>query len=172
VFVGRNGGELEAYDAKSGERLWHYQTGAGANSTVTVFERDGSEHIALLAGGNALAASPHGANLWVFSLGGKREPVKAGGAGAGVGHAGEAPTVGDAAAGEQVFTDNCSGCHGLDGTGANGGPSLVSKSDRDAVVRQVQNGGGGMPAFKGTLSEKEIQDVASYVTQRIAKEGG
>ena len=172
VFVGRNGGELEAYDAKTGERLWHFQTGAGANSTVTVFERDGKEHLAFLAGGNALAASAHGDNLWVFSLDGKREPVKAGGAGAGVGHAGESPANGDAAAGEQVFADNCSGCHGLDGTGANGGPSLVTKSDRDAVVRQVRKGGGGMPAFKGTLSEKEIQDVASYVTERIAKKGG
>ena len=29
-----------------------------------------------------------------------------------------------------------------------------------------------MPAFKGSLSEKEIQDVASYVTERIAKHIG
>ena len=172
VFVGRNGGELEAYDAKTGERLWHFQTGAGANSTVTVFEHEGTEKLAFVAGGNALAASAHGDNLWLFSLDGKREPVKAGGAGEGTGHAGEAPTAGDAAAGEQVFADNCSGCHGLNGTGANGGPSLVSMSDREAVLRQVRDGGGGMPAFKGSLSEKEIQDVASYVTERIAKNGG
>ena len=71
-----------------------------------------------------------------------------------------------------MFADNCSGCHGLNGTGANAGPSLVSKSDREAVLRQVRDGGGGMPAFKGSLSEKEIQDVASYVTERIAKNGG
>ena len=172
VFVGRNGGELEAYEAKTGERLWHFQTGAGANSTVTVFERDGKEYLAFVAGGNALAATAHGDNLWLFSLDGTRGPVKAGGTGAGVGHAGEAPTTGDAAAGEQVFADNCSGCHGLSGHGANGGPSLVTKNDRAAVLRQVRNGGGGMPAFKGSLSEKEIQDVASYVTERIAKKGG
>jgi len=67
---------------------------------------------------------------------------------------------------------NCSGCHGLSGTGANGGPTLVGKTDRDAVLKQVRDGGGGMPAFKGSLSEKEIQDVASYVTDRIAKSGG
>jgi len=29
-----------------------------------------------------------------------------------------------------------------------------------------------MPAFKGSLSEKEIQDVACYVTGRIAKHSG
>jgi mono/diheme cytochrome c family protein len=72
----------------------------------------------------------------------------------------------------QVFVDNCSGCHGLSGTGANGGPTRVEQTDRKAVLRQVRDGGGGMPAFKGSLSEKEIQDVASYVTERIAKTGG
>ena len=64
------------------------------------------------------------------------------------------------------------GLPGLDGTGANGGPSLATMTDRDAVLRQVRNGGGGMPAFKGSLSETEIQDVASSVTERIAKKSG
>ena len=53
---------------RNGELKWSFQTGAGANSTVTVFEHDGTEHIAFLAGGNALAATPHGDNLWLFSL--------------------------------------------------------------------------------------------------------
>jgi alcohol dehydrogenase (cytochrome c) len=171
VFVGRNGGELEAYDASNGTRLWHFQTGAGANSTVTSFERDGTQYLAFLAGGNALAASPHGANLWLFSLDGTMGPAKPGGAGTGVGHAGEAPTTGDAGRGEQVFADNCSGCHGLNGHGANGGPSLVGKTDRAAVRKQVLNGGGGMPAFKGTLSDQQVQDVVTYVTERVAKTG-
>jgi mono/diheme cytochrome c family protein len=70
-----------------------------------------------------------------------------------------------------VFADNCSGCHGLSGHGANGGPTLVGKTDRDAVRKQVENGGGGMPPFKGTLSDQEIQDVVSYVTERVAKSG-
>jgi alcohol dehydrogenase (cytochrome c) len=139
---------------------------------VTSFERDGTQYLAFVAGGNALAASSHGDNLWLFSLDGTIGPAKPGGAGAGVGHAGEAPTTGDATAGMQVFVDNCSGCHGLSGTGANGGPTLVEQTDRKAVLRQVRDGGGGMPAFKGSLSEKEIQDVASYVTERIAKKRG
>lgn len=153
VFVGRNGGGLEAYDAANGKRLWSFQT--GANSTVTSFERDGKQYLAFIAGGNALAASAHGDNLWLFSLDGRLGPAKAGGAGAGVGHAGESATTGDAARGEQVFADNCSGCHGLGGEGANGGPTLVGVTDRAAALRQVRNGGGGMPAFGGTLSDQE-----------------
>ena len=49
----------------------------------------------------------------------------------GVGHAGETPAEptegdGDAAAGKAVWADNCAGCHGLAGTGGNGGPDLTS----------------------------------------------
>jgi cytochrome c551 len=56
----------------------------------------------------------------------------------------------------------------VNGTGANGSPTLVRQNDRRAVMEQVQNGGGGMPAFEGTLSDREIQDVAAYVTEEIA----
>ncbi|MDX6535614.1 MAG: quinohemoprotein ethanol dehydrogenase [Gaiellales bacterium] len=168
VFVGRNTGELEAYNAGDGELLWSFQTGAGANSTVTVFEQAGKQYIAFLAGGNALAATPHGDNLWLFSLDGKLGPAKAAGPGQGTGHAGESTTKGDPAAGEKVFADNCSGCHGLNGHGGNGGPSLAGVTDVQHVVNQVTNGGGGMPAFGDTLSAQQIQDVAAYVTQRVA----
>ena len=47
----------------------------------------------LLAGGNALAATPHGDNLWLFALNGTMEQLKGvGEAAEGVGHAGETPT--------------------------------------------------------------------------------
>ncbi len=79
VFVGRNGGQLEAYDAETGEGpLWSFQTGAGANTTATVFEQDGTQYLAFLAGGNALAATQHGDNLWLFSLEGTMDEVSAG----------------------------------------------------------------------------------------------
>jgi alcohol dehydrogenase (cytochrome c) len=178
VFVGRNNGELQAYDAEKGDLLWSFQTGAGANTTATFFEQDGTEYVAFYAGGNSLAASPHGDNLWLFSLDGTLGPVAPGGAGAGTGHAGEAPETptnsgtGNAAAGKQVFAENCSVCHGADGGGGNGGPSLkTSKRAQqiDQVIAQVTNGGGGMPAFKGQLTEQQIRDVAAYVSQTIAR---
>jgi quinohemoprotein ethanol dehydrogenase len=173
VFVGRNGGDLEAYDAENGDQLWRFQTGAGANSTATVFEQDGKEYLAFYAGGNSLAATAHGDSLWLFSLDGKLGPAKAAGAGEGAGHAGEAPsetsTKGDPAAGQTVFADNCSGCHGLNGTGGNGGPDLSSMTDVQRAIGQVTNGGGGMPAFKDNLSQQQIRHVAAYVTQRVGK---
>jgi alcohol dehydrogenase (cytochrome c) len=182
VFVGRNGGELQAYDARDGKRLWSFQTGAGANNTATVFERDGKEYVVFLAGGNSLAGTPHGDNLWLFSLDGTKGPVAAGGASTAVEHAGEAgesePATpnqskgkgGNAAAGATVFAENCSVCHGANGKGGNGGPDLTSipaAKDFAKVVKQVANGGGGMPAFKGQLNDAQIDDVAAYVTQTI-----
>jgi alcohol dehydrogenase (cytochrome c) len=176
VFVGRNAGQLEAYDARSGDRLWSFQTGAGANTTPTVFEMDGHEYIAFYAGGNSLAATPHGDNLWLFSLSGTLGPAPAPGAGQGGGHAGESPTPpanvgpGDPAAGRQIFLDNCSTCHGADGRGGNGGPDLTAiptAKQLQQVIAQITNGGAGMPAFKGTLTEQQIRDVAAYVVQRI-----
>jgi cytochrome c553 len=185
VFVGRNNGELQAYDARNGDLLWHFQTGAGANTTATVFQRNGKEYLVFYAGGNSLAGTPHGDNLWLFGLDGTLGPVAAGGTGEAIEHAGEAPNnnkpanpgntnngKGNAAAGQQLFASNCSVCHGAQGTGGNGGPDLTSSEKAKslaAVVEQVSNGGGGMPAFKGQLSDSQINDVATYVSTKIAK---
>ena len=68
LFVGQNNGDLVAYDSETGKELWSFQTGAGANTTVTVFEDEGEEKVAIYAGGNSLAATSHGENFWVFSL--------------------------------------------------------------------------------------------------------
>ena len=176
VFIGRSNGKLYAFDAKSGKQLWSFQTGAGANDAPTIFRRHGHEMLAFYAGGNALAASPHGDNFWLFSLDGKLGPAPAPGAGKGVEHAGASPaktgtsTVGNAAAGKNVFASNCSTCHGATGHGGNGGPDLTkipSAKSLQVVVGQVTNGGNGMPPFKGTLTQKQINDVATYVVADV-----
>lgn len=184
VFVGRNTGHLEAYSADRGRLLWRFQTGAGANSTVTVFEHKGNEYVAFLAGGNALAATPRGDAVWLFGLDGTLAEAEEGGAGSGIAHAGEVGAEegrgaeveepGNAGAGRTVFTDNCSTCHGIAGRGGNGGPDLTkipSARDLGAVIDKVANGGSGMPAFSGTLQNRDIADVAAYVTQVITGGG-
>ncbi len=80
-----------------------------------------------------------------------------------------APTAGDPAAGKQVFLKSgCSGCHTLKAAGATGtvGPNLdAAKPSYDRVVQLVTNGRGGMPPFKGSLTAKQISDVAAFITQ-------
>ncbi len=76
--------------------------------------------------------------------------------------------TGDAANGETVFASaGCGGCHTFEAAGSTGsiGPNLDDSSPSfDAVVQQVTNGGGAMPAFGDELSEQEINDVAAFVS--------
>jgi alcohol dehydrogenase (cytochrome c) len=176
LFVGRNAGDFQAYDATNGKLLWSFQTGAGANDTPVVFKDDGKEYVAFLAAGNSLTFSPHGDNLWLFSLDGKMGPLPAPKGGSGTVHKGEGggkqarPKAGNVAAGKLVFQSNCAVCHGATGQGGNGGPDLTaipSAKNRQRVIQQVENGGGGMPAFKGQLTPKQIQNVAAYVVAKI-----
>jgi heme/copper-type cytochrome/quinol oxidase subunit 2 len=76
----------------------------------------------------------------------------------------------DAEAGKEVFSEQCSVCHGATGHGGNGGPDLTTMplaQEQAGAEEQVTNGGGGMPAFSGTLSEEEIANVAAFVVEEI-----
>jgi mono/diheme cytochrome c family protein len=77
-----------------------------------------------------------------------------------------------AAQGKQLFSTNCAGCHTLADASARGqvGPDLDDlKPDEQTTQRQVENGGGAMPAFKGQLSDDEIQAVSQYVASVAGK---
>src|SRR4051812_46553595 len=76
------------------------------------------------------------------------------------------------AQGKQIFTQNCAGCHTLKDANASGkvGPDLDQlKPDEPTTERQVTNGGGAMPAFKGQLKPDEIQAVSQYVSSVAGK---
>jgi quinohemoprotein ethanol dehydrogenase len=77
VFVGHNDGRLIAYDARDGAQLWQFQTGAGANSTATIFEQDGKQYVMFVAAGSALGGTAHGDNVWLFGLDGNLGPAAA-----------------------------------------------------------------------------------------------
>ena len=80
---------------------------------------------------------------------------------------------GDAAAGKAVFASQpCGSCHTLADANASGtvGPNLdEAKPPYALVVTRVTNGMGAMPAFKGQLTGKQIQDVAAYVASVAGK---
>src|SRR3954451_14780296 len=119
----------------------------GTDKIVTV----GTERGAGAAGGVATGGATTGA---------------ATGGGASTGSTGGGAT-GDPAAGKAVFTANCGACHALKDAGTSGavGPDLDQlKPDAATVQKQVENGGGAMPAFKGTLSDADIANVSAYVS--------
>jgi cbb3-type cytochrome c oxidase subunit III len=74
--------------------------------------------------------------------------------------------------GKTIFKAKCGGCHTLADAGTNGtqGPNLDAlKPPFDIVKHQVEVGGGIMPAFKGTLTDKQIAAVARYVSSVAGK---
>ena len=77
VFAGEGNGNFNAYNAKTGERLWRFQTGAGANAPAVTYEVDGEQFVAVASGGNFQLDFPRGDTLWVFSLKGTLGPAPA-----------------------------------------------------------------------------------------------
>jgi mono/diheme cytochrome c family protein len=85
-------------------------------------------------------------------------PAKDEGAAASAAPAGPA----DAANGEQLFADNCAGCHGEGGTGGGIGPTLAGSQISLTEARStIENGSGVMPA--DLVSGQELEDVLAYL---------
>ncbi|ALO47263.1 PQQ-binding-like beta-propeller repeat protein [Pseudohongiella spirulinae] len=67
--------------------------------------------------------------------------------------------------GEQVYTQYCVACHGVDGQGVNGGsaPSIRSIRNLQSIQQMVSRGGVEMPAFALQINENQIDAVSRYV---------
>ena len=79
-------------------------------------------------------------------------------------------STGNATAGKAIFEANCSTCHGSDGLGGNGGPDLQDEplaKTTAGVIKQVVNGGGGMPSFRGQFTQAQLNDIAAFVANKI-----
>ncbi len=84
----------------------------------------------------------------------------------------QAPAPSSSGDPQELFTQNCGTCHTLAAAKTSGkvGPNLDQlRPGPDLVKTQVTNGGGGMPAFKSTLSQDQIQALANYVADNAGK---
>lgn len=78
VFTGAQNGQFMAFDAKTGRKLWSFQTGSGISGLPIAWEKNGREYITVLSGSahvyGALAGDPDTANVpaggsvWTFAL--------------------------------------------------------------------------------------------------------
>jgi glucose dehydrogenase len=57
VFAGRLDGRVDAYHARTGERLWSASVEAGCASAPVTYEAGGRQHVALTCGGHFLGGS-------------------------------------------------------------------------------------------------------------------
>jgi quinohemoprotein ethanol dehydrogenase len=75
LLRGEPDGNFVVLNAKSGEVLWKFQTGFGADAPPAVYEVDGQEYIAIVTGGNSIQGSATGDGLWVFGMNGGLSPM-------------------------------------------------------------------------------------------------
>ena len=98
---------------------------------------------------------------FVAKYAGTDKPPPGGGQAAGGGKSGLA-----------IFTANCASCHTLKAATATGtvGPNLDDlKPSFARAKKQVTNGGKVMPAFKGKLTDAQIDAVARFVANSAGK---
>ncbi|MGD1912569.1 MAG: cytochrome c6 PetJ [Rivularia sp. (in: cyanobacteria)] len=83
---------------------------------------------------------------------------------------------GNSAAGAPIFAANCAACHA-------GGRNLVNpaktlsktdltkyhKDSPEEIVKQMTNGAGAMPAFRGRLKPDQMENIAAYVLEQAEK---
>lgn len=176
VFTTTYEGKIYALDRNSGDIVWQDDLPAGANSAIAVNgdtiivpcgvgggKKRPATLVAYRIGGPEAGAAP------VEEVAPATEPEQAAPAEeqpAEEAPAEEAPAEEAAIDGKALFTANCAGCHVLADAGAAGavGPNLdESQPPVKLIVDRVTNGKGGMPAFKDSLSEEEIEAIADYV---------
>jgi mono/diheme cytochrome c family protein len=78
----------------------------------------------------------------------------------------------DSAATSATFRTKCAMCHGPDGSGSAVGKSMnvpdlrspeVQKVPDAQLAQIISDGKGGMPSFKGSLSEDQVHSLVTYV---------
>ena len=79
--------------------------------------------------------------------------------------------LGDAAQrGADLFVSKaCVACHAIEGAGGRRGPDLshvASRMNRNQITARIATGGGGMPAFAGSVTPAELDDLTAFLLTR------
>jgi quinohemoprotein ethanol dehydrogenase len=81
AFHGNSDGNFQAYDARTGDLLWQWQTGAGADAPAMTYQIDGQQYVTIAVGGVTAngVGSQRSDMLWTFALNGqsKLQPMPA-----------------------------------------------------------------------------------------------
>jgi PQQ-dependent dehydrogenase (methanol/ethanol family) len=184
VFQGNADGELVAYNAETGERLWSVKTQTGVLAPPITYSIDGEQYVAVVAGWGAIWGNFLGAVL--NSDGSKRNISRI--LSFKIGGAAELPAMpamsavppppndfgSDAqiGAGASLYTRYCSSCHGV--AAISGGVlsdlrhSAMSGS-AEAFRSVVLEGAlldNGMASFAEVLSEEDAEAVRAFVVRQ------
>jgi quinohemoprotein ethanol dehydrogenase len=182
VFQGTSFGELNAYAADSGKRLWQQHVSSAVIAGPMTYAVKGEQYVAFnvgiggafpLAFGVVAERAPvvPDSRLFVFKLGGKQampeikkrvvttpNPPP------------QTASPEDVQAGSAIFGLNCAVCHGLGAYSGHALPDLrlltPEKHDQFQSIIYGARGHLGMPPFGGRLEPAEIEKVRAYLIKR------
>jgi quinohemoprotein ethanol dehydrogenase len=191
VFIGQANGDLAAFDAGTGEKLWHYNCGRPISASPISYAADGVQYVAVLVGwggdpaiegfmsdpgGLRMTYRDGGRGLFVFALDGKAAVPM---------HAVAKVVPIDipefhlddekVKRGEHLFDNNCNYCHGTDALSGGQAPDLRESrlaADRKTLGEIVLNGilqVSGMPKYPD-FSDQDVDAVYHYIRWRARKD--
>ena len=193
VFSGNHAGEFNAYDARTGKKVWSSPTQAKVVAAPATFTVDGEQQIAILVGARGLPigqtrtvpTSANNSRILVYRLGGTAtlpaEMPKAT-AGAPITVKIDPPLLTASnetvASGELLFGQNCAVCHGAAGVPAAGSIApdlrysalLHGRNLWNGAVRDGDRAQRGMPGFSTTLTAEQTDNILAYVIKRANDE--
>jgi mono/diheme cytochrome c family protein len=185
VFMGDHTGRFNAYDAKTGDKLWSVPTQAKVVASPSTYTIDGEQYVALLVGARGLpegvertvATSANNSRILVFKLGGKAVlPSKQVNVATTTSRVLNPPlltgTNENVIDGQNAYGKYCAGCHGATGVADKSIPdlrystTLNTQAAWDAVVIGGSRSANGMASFKSMLAEGDSENIRHYIVSR------
>ena len=183
VFQGTAEGQLIAYKAATGEKIWQTSVGSGVIAPPVTYLVDGKQYLSLAVGwggGGGLSEKStehiYPGTIYTFAIGGKALPPELPQMPGKTLIAGE--ITADAKSleiGAQLFDANCTLCHGVLGEGGGALPDLAFSSERiHENFKYIVEGSFealGMPSFKNKLTEEEIGLIQQHIFAKAQEVG-
>lgn len=182
VFQGNTSDrELAAYHAETGEKLWAMPVQTGVSAGAASYMINDEQYIAIVTGSRPQGGyyAPNYSRLLVFKLGGEASLPQ-------VQDFTQRPldppqSVASAeliAAGENLFADNCTLCHGENSSTLSRGtfpdltrtPLLYSQEAFDAVVLNGILSDRGMVSFDEDLDPVDTEGIRAYLIEEANKQ--
>ena len=185
VFMGDHTGQFNAYDAKTGEKVWSAPVQAKVVASPSTYTIDGEQYVALLVGARGLpdgvertnAQSANISRILVFKLGGTAKlPTRVIAANSTTSRTLNPPLL--TGTNEQVIDGTsaygkfCAGCHGSNGVADKTAPDLryttllSSQQAWDQVVLGGARAANGMASFKSVLADQDSENIRHYLVSR------
>jgi alcohol dehydrogenase (cytochrome c)/quinohemoprotein ethanol dehydrogenase len=185
VFQGAATGHINAYDARSGEKLWSAPTQAGVVAAPITYEVDGEQFVAVVTGwGGAFAiaggeiardkrAPVNTPRVLAFSLNGKHAlPAPSMVARPSIQLPPSSAPAAVIAKGKALYHPYCSNCHGDAAVSGSflpdlrNSPALLDTATWQRIVHDGQLQSRGMVGFAAELNNDDLEAIRSYVIAR------